>query len=235
MIAVEDTMVSVVVAVPVTIGSRSSCCAPADTVGEDGAGELRVAKVKGDTTVEGNVVEAPVPDGGVGHAVSRKSHDCADTGASKNIVPVVELVNGEGATNKDSAKDGGVNGNELPHGGVVVGKDLELCVEVEVEVDKAGKGRGGVARGEGLKTVIDGVWVACADIPSKVDLFKSGSVVLILDQGGVGLADGEEVGAQTTNKPLEEDLEDGSGDEGVEEANDGVVGVPEGTDADLAD
>lgn len=40
---------------------------------------------------------------------------------------------------------------------------------------------------------------------------------------------------ETADEPLKEDLEDCSGDEGVEEADDGVVHIPEGANSDLTD
>lgn len=55
------------------------------------------------------------------------------------------FVDGEGTTDETSAEDGSVQGNDFPHCGVVVGKDLELCVEVQVQEDEAGKGSRRVA------------------------------------------------------------------------------------------
>lgn len=55
------------------------------------------------------------------------------------------------------------------------------------------------------------------------------------DFGNGGLADGEEVGSKAADEPFEEDLEDGSGDQGVEKADDCIVDVPEAADSDLAD
>ena len=48
-----------------------------------------------------------------------------------------------------------------------------------------------------------------------------------------GVADCEEVRAEAAYEALQHDLEDGGGDEGVEQAKNGVVDVPEGADADL--
>lgn len=99
---------------------------------------------------------------------------------------------------------------------MVVGEDLELGVEIEVQVDKAGKGSSRVARGERLEAVVDGVGITSADVAGKVNLLEALGIVLVLDEGGIGLADGQEMGPQATNQPLEEDLEDGGGDERVE-------------------
>jgi len=43
------------------------------------------------------------------------------------------------------------------------------------------------------------------------------------------------VRAKAANEPFDEDLEDGGGNEGVEEADGGVIYVPEAADADLTD
>ena len=53
--------------------------------------------------------------------------------------------------------------------------------------------------------------------------------------GNNRLAGSEEVGAKTSDEPLDEDLEDSSCDEGVEESNSSVVDIPEATSADLDD
>jgi hypothetical protein len=53
--------------------------------------------------------------------------------------------------------------------------------------------------------------------------------------GNNRLAGSEEVGAKTSDEPLDEDLEDSSGDEGVEESNGSVIDIPEATSADLDD
>jgi hypothetical protein len=115
------------------------------------------------------VVEAPVPDGSVRHAVSRKGHDRADDGAGHHVVPVVELVNSECTTDEHRAEDGGVDDDELPHGRVVVGEDLELGVEIQVEEDETGKGSCRMAAGERLQAVVNLVWVSGADVAGVVD------------------------------------------------------------------
>lgn len=219
-------------AILITISSCESST-PTSTVSEDSFGQLRVGKLKGRAAVERDVIEAPVPNGGVCHAVRGESHHGANNGAGNNIIPIVELVNGQRTADEHSAENGGVNDNQLPHAGVIVGKDLQLGVQVEVQVNEPAKGSRGVTRGEGLETVVDGVWVAGADVTREHDLLEASAVVLIPDEGGVGLAYGEEVGTQATNEPLEEDLEDGGGDERIKDTDNGIVGIPERTNADL--
>lgn len=197
--------------------------------------------MEGLATVEGDVVEAKVPDGSVGHAVGGEGEDDTDGGTSKDVVPVVELVNGERTTDEDGTEDGDVGDDELPHSGVVVGEDLELGVEVEVEVNEASEAGGGVAGGETLEGVVDLLHVSSADLLRDVQIgVASGAVAGTRDTalgrantGKIRLAGLEEVGTQSTDEELDEDLEDGGADEGVEQADDGVVDIPEGADADL--
>lgn len=92
-----------------------------------------------------------------------------------------------------------------------------------------------MARREGFKGVVDLILVTGADGAIVHDLAEAVACLLCCDSGNVGLADCEEVRAETADEPFEEDLEDCGGDEGVEEADDGIVHVPEGADSDLAD
>jgi hypothetical protein len=161
-------------------------------------------------------------------------------------LPVVVLVNGKGAADEAGSKNGCVEGNDLPHGGVVVGKDLELGIQVEVQEDEASKGSGGVTRWHGLQAVVNLLAVARADAAVKHDLAISiGNVavdaslvaVVVLTKSETrwddGLADSEEVRAETTNEPLDEDLEYSGGDERVQQTNGSIVHVPEAAGADL--
>lgn len=141
------------------------------------------------------------------------------------------FVNGKGTTDETSTEDGSVERNQLPHCGVVVGEDLELCVEVEVEKDETGKGSGCVTRWHGLEGIVDFVHITRADALVKHDLTVSiGDVAVAAARldAVVGcanarakvfrdnrLADGEEVRAETANEPFDEDLEDCGGNERV--------------------
>lgn len=148
---------------------------------------------------------------------------------------VVVLVDRQGTANQDSTEDRSVGSNQLPHGWVVVGKDLELGVKVQVQVDKTGKGSSGVSTGHRLERIVDLALVTSADIGSVVELEVS--LVVVSSHGArlchVRLADLEEVRSESTDQPLDEDLEDGSGDERVEKTDGGVVEVPEAADTDL--
>ena len=216
---------------------------PAGLAGEQGVRELGAAGVgEGRAAVQGDVVEAEVPDGGVDHAVRREGHDGPDDGAGEHVVPVVVLVDGQGAADQARAQDRRVDGDQLPHGRVVVGKDLELGVEVEVQVDEAREGGRGVARRHRLERVVDLLGVARADLGRVVDAREARPVVAgaldarrVAGAADVGLADVEEVRAQAADEPLDEDLEHGRRDERVEQADDAVVDVPEGAHPDLAD
>lgn len=179
-----------------------------------------------------DVVEAEVPDGGVDHAVSREGEDGTDDSASKDVVPVVELVDGKSTANEDSTEDGHVGDDELPHSRVVVGPDLQLSVKVEVEEDKAGEAGGCVTGWERLKRVVDLALITCADIALVHYLSETTAVLFTVQRDG-RFADGQEVRTETTDEPLEEDLEDSGRDETVEKTHDGVVHIPEASDADL--
>lgn len=146
------------------------------------------------------------------------------------------LLNAESTSNQASTEEGHVGNRQLPQAGMVVGKDLEFGVEVEVQVDEASKGRRGVAAGHALQAVVDLLAVAGADVGSEVDVLETTDAVRgSPDKRRVGLAHVEEVRAQTANEPLDEDLEDGGRDQAVENTEAGVVEVPEGAHANLHD
>lgn len=130
------------------------------------------------------------------------------------------FIDGQGAGDEGGTEDGAEEEDHLPVGGVVGAGDLELGVEVEGEVEEASPGGGGVARGHGLEGIVDGFLVAGAD----------GAVVHEVREadtgGGCGgvdarLADGVEVGTEAADEPFYPDLEDGGGDEALEEAHGG--------------
>lgn len=134
-----------------------------DVVVEAIEGAWACAVDEGSVAEERDVVEAEVPDGGVDHAVGGEGHHCADYGAGEDVVPVVVFVDGEGAADEAGAENGRVQDDQLPHGWVVVGEDLELCVEVKIQEDKASKGSSSVARWHRLQAVINLLLVSRAD------------------------------------------------------------------------
>jgi len=225
-------------AVAVSMSERATTVrSPANLASEDGVNELSTTHgvVERSTSVKGDVIEAPVPDSGVCHSVSGESKDGSNDGASKDIVEVVILVDSESSTDENGTEKRGVGDDELPHGRMVVGEDLELGVEVKVQVDEASKGSSGVTTGHGLKSIVDLALVASADIGSVVKLKIS--LVVVSSHGAsashVGLADLKEMRSESTDEPLDKDLEDGGGDEGVEKTDGSVVEVPETADAGL--
>lgn len=186
------------------------------------------------------MVKAPVPDRGVNHAIGRECHNSTDGSTGEDVPPVVELIDRQSAGNQGSYQDGRVDGDQLPHGRVVVREDLELRIEVQIQVDEASEGGSGVTGRERLERIIDLVLVARADLRRVVYLIEAGGVVRgallalgVAGQADVGLADVEEVGAQAADQALEEDLEDGGRDERVQQAEDAVVDVPERPHPDL--
>jgi hypothetical protein len=154
-----------------------------------------------------------VPDTGVNHAVGGEGHGCSNNSAGENIVPVVVFVNGQSTANEHGAEDGHVENNELPHRGVVVGENLQLCVKIEVKEDESSKGSSGVTRRHRLQAVVDLILVTSADLTIVHDLAVP---ITDLQSSDVGLANSEEVRTQSTDEPLDEDLEDGSGNERVQ-------------------
>jgi hypothetical protein len=81
---------------------------------------------------QGNMVEAKVPDTGIDHTVGTGSHNGADDGSRQAIIPVMVFVYGKSSGDQKGAKKGCIDNDELPHCGMVVAEDLELCVEVVV-------------------------------------------------------------------------------------------------------
>lgn len=225
------TVANAVAIVVVLITSNATAMgAPASTSGEDSIDKLGtfVAVSETGSAVEGDVVVSPVPDGGVGHSVGGECHDGTNNGAGQDVVPVVELIDTEGTADQTSTEDGGVDGDELPHGRVVVGEDLELGVEVEVQEDEASESSSGVATGHRLQAVVDLIGVSSANLLGVVQLHEALLVVtLAIRLGNVRLADIEEMRTKSSDEPLDEDLEDGGGDERVEEADGGIVEIPE--------
>lgn len=225
-------------AVAMSMSERATTVrSPANLASEDGVNKLSATHgvVERSATVEGNVVEAPVPDSSVGHSVSGESEDGSNDGTGKDIVEVVIFVDSESSTDENGTEKRGVGDNELPHGGMVVGEDLELGVEVKVQVDEASKGGSGMSTGHRLKSIVDLALVASANIGSVVELKIS--LVVVSSHGAsashVRLADLEEMRSESTDEPLDKDLEDSGGDEGVEKADNSVVDIPERADADL--
>lgn len=162
--------------------------------------------------------------------------------------PVVVFVDGQGTADQAGSKDRCVKSDELPHSRVMVGEDLQLGVEVQIQVDKSSEGSRGVTRGHGLETVVDLLPVTCADAAVEHDLAvavgnvaidaKLVTVVCFTETKAIRddwLADSEEVRSQTTNEPLDEHLENGSSDERVQKTDRRVVDVPEAAGADLDD
>lgn len=230
-----------VVGTPASLACPDSIVEAVECAGSSTIDEGSVAK-------DGNVVEAEVPDRGVDHTVAAECHECTNNGTSEDVVPVVVFIDSESATNQAGAEERSVDGNKLPHGGVIVGEHLELSVEVEIQEDEASKGSSGVTRGHGLERIVDLLLVAGADATVEHDravavrdigASRASGLEGVGVEGEVGgdhrLTDSKKVRTKTANEPLDEDLEDGSHDQRVEQTNGGVVDIPERADPDLAD
>ena len=220
----------------------SARSAPADLPGKRSAAELHIiAATKRERVrpVKRDMVVAPVPDASVDHAVRAERHDGADDGAGNHVVPVVELVDGQRAGDQARAEHGRVHGRQLPESRVVVGEHLELGVQIQSQKNKTRKRSSRVARRHRLERVVDLIRVARADILCIINLGETLRRVSSLGDArvgrarDVGLADRQEMRAQAADQPLDEDLENGGGDQRVQQAQDAVVDVPEGANADL--
>ena len=117
---------------------------------------------------------------------------------------------------------------------MVVRPHLELRIEIQVEEDEPSECSSAVAARKALERVINLLGIAGADFAVVHD--PAEAVASLCAKGRYGrLTNSQEVRTQTSNQPLQEDLEDGSRDERVEQANDRVVDVPETSNADLHD
>ena len=185
-----------------------------------------------------DVVIPPVPHGRVAHAVHHERNDRADDHAGADIVPIMRLVDGQAGGHQRGAQQRGEKRGDPVEGGLEVGPDLEFGVHPQEEEDVGGKRGRGVAGRERCHCVLEGVLVRVGAHLDRVhDLVEADGVeargVVGAGEGDVGLADVEEVGAEAADELLDDDLEKGGEDDGVEQAEHGVVEVPEGADADL--
>lgn len=142
----------------------------------------------------------------------------------------MELIDRQGTGNQAGPQQRHVSDGQLPHGRVIVGENLQLGVQVQVKEDKASKSSSRMAAGHALEGIINLIRITGANLPGEVDAVVPDPVQSVvaktLELGDIRLADVEEMGTQTADQPLDEDLEDGGGDQAVEEANDAVVEVP---------
>lgn len=228
---------------------------PTSLAGEDGVVEAveraRAGSVhERSVAEERDVVEAEIPNGSVYHTVRTERHDSANERTRKDVIPVMVFINGKSAANQASSENGGVDGDELPHGRVVVGPDLQFGIEVEVQEHETSEGSGSVTRWHGLKGIVDLLAVASADAAIKHDLPVAVcgvstirttvfDAIVIATHGGqdVGgdqwLANSEEVRAESSDEPFDEHLEDSRGNESIKKADGGIVDVPERASSDL--
>jgi hypothetical protein len=83
------------------------------------------------------------------------------------------LVNSQSTSNKTGSKKWRVERNELPHGGVIVGEDLELSIEIQIQEHETSKSSSRMSRRHRLKRVVDLLLVARADGAVEHDLAVS--------------------------------------------------------------
>ena len=95
---------------------------------------------------------------------------------------------------------------------MVVGEDLELRIQVEVQKDEACESSCRVATGKAFERVVDGFPVTRADGAVVVDLSQSIAGLRPV-VGYYRLADGKEVRTKATDEPFQEDLENRCSDQ----------------------
>lgn len=128
-------------------------------------------------------------------------------------------------------------GNDSKEGDdiLIVRPDLQLSIQIDAQEHESRKRSRRMPTRETLQRIINLTLVTGTNRTVVHNLPQSISRLLRRDSRDIGLADSQEMWTKTTDQPFEEDLEDGGGDEGIQEADDGVVDVPEGADPDLHD
>lgn len=157
------------------------------------------------------VIEAEVEDSREGLAEGDEGAHRTDDSSSDDVVPVVELVDSERASDERGSEDGSKEEDHLPVGGVVRAHDLELGVEVERQVEQSGPCSGRVPRWHGLQGIVDLVRVSGANIAIENDVVEAIEAEPAL--GYIRLANGVEVRTEAANEPLDKDLEGSGGDQ----------------------
>jgi len=103
---------------------------PSCPVRKDSVLQFSLSGDERNSTVQWNVIDSPVPDGSVDHAIRGKREEGTNNGTSKAVVPVVKLINGKSACDQCCSENWGVDGNQFPHCWVVVGEKLQLGIQV---------------------------------------------------------------------------------------------------------
>ena len=179
------------------------------------------------------MVKSKVPHARVHHPVRAERHHAADDRAGDAVIPVRVLVDRLAARDQHRAQQRREDRDQLPQRRLVVGPELELRIQIQKQKPESReRGRRGPIR-EGLERSVDLIGVAGADGAVVHDEAQPGTEFLGRCGGHDRRADGEEVRGQAADEPFEEDLDERGGDEGVQEADGGVAGVPEGADAGL--
>lgn len=113
------------------------------------------AVLEGHVSSQGNVVESEVENTRIRHAIRQEGHESSHRCSSKNIVPVVRVVDDNHAR-YDHGYEYWSNCNvQCPERWSKVAQDLEFCIQVQGKEDEASKGCRGVSRGEGREGVFE--------------------------------------------------------------------------------
>ena len=182
-------------------------------------------------TGEQHMVEPKVRHRCKGLAERDNRAEGADDSAHQEIIPMVEGVDGEGAADKESAEERCEEEDHLPVCRVVRTHDLELRVEVEGEIEETRPCCCRVPGGHRLECVVNLVFVSRADGTVVHEVREPNATARA--RRDAGLANSKEVRAEATDKPFDEDLEGGSGDQALEQAHGRGEEVVHAASADL--
>jgi len=196
--------------------------------------------VESHRSVEGDVVNPPIPDASVSHAIRRERHDSTDDTTSQNIIPMMELIDGQRACDEACSEDGGVDCCEFPERGVVVGEDLQFAIEVERQKNETCKGGGAVARRHGFEGVVDLLLVAGANLAGVINALISHPIQAIphhprgiRDLGQIRLANIQKMRPQPSDQPLDKNLKHGRRNQTVQQPDNPVINIPKTPHPDL--
>jgi len=157
-----------------------------------------------------DVVEPEVPNASEGHPEGDKCASRADQATDGNVVPVMEAVHGHNHCDENGAENRSHKEEHLPVGGIVSGHELELGIEVERKEDESGKGGGGMSTGHRFDGIIDGFLVTSANFAGKVEALEACPYDSVWH---LWIADNEEVRPRSSDKALDDDLEECSGNQ----------------------
>lgn len=160
-------------------------------------------------------------DTAVDHPVTKESHDDPDQTAENDVVPMMVIAEHEGAREVGGKQDGEKDEPHFPiRRATSEREDTEVGEKVNGEIAQAGKSDVGVARGKRFDSVGDLVGVASTHLTDgEHDILEPDPDRLVVSRDN-GLADREEMRAESTDSLFENDLEERARGERVDQAED---------------